>query len=68
MKKKEWGRSRVQAVGEDSGCEIGGTLNMDMFEPFLFGIEVDFIERKINAQVFDLDSCEAVLMLGSNYR
>jgi len=41
---------------------------MDMFELFLFGIEVDFIERKIGVQVFDLDSGEAVLMLGSNYR
>jgi len=39
-----------------------------MFELFLFGIEVDFTERKINAQVFDLDSYEAVLMLGPNYR
>ena len=41
---------------------------MDMFELFLFGIEVDFIERKISAQVFDLDSCEAVHTLGPNYR
>lgn len=36
---------------------------MDIFEPFLFGIEVDFIERKINAQVFDLDSYDVALIL-----
>ncbi len=35
---------------------------MDMFEPFLFDIRIDFIERKINAQVFDLDSYDVVLI------
>ncbi len=49
-------RSQVQVAGEDSGCKVIGPLNRDMFEPFFFGIEVDFSQRKINAQVFDLDS------------
>ena len=35
---------------------------MDLFEPFLFDIKVDFTERKINAQVFDLDSYDVVLI------
>ena len=35
---------------------------MDMFEPFLFDIKIDFTERKINAQVFDLDSYNVVLI------
>ena len=35
---------------------------MDMFEPFLFDIKVDFTDRKINAQVFDLDCYDVVLI------
>ena len=35
---------------------------MDMFEPFLFDIKIDFTEMKINAQVFDLDSYDLVLI------
>ena len=35
---------------------------MDMFEAFLFDIKVDFLERKISAQVFDLDSYDVVLI------
>ena len=35
---------------------------MDMFEAFLFDIKVNFLERKISAQVFDLDSYDVVLI------
>jgi len=35
---------------------------MDMFEAFLSDIKVDFLERKISAQVFDLDSYDVVLI------
>jgi hypothetical protein len=35
---------------------------MDMFEQFLFDIKADFLERKISAQVFGLDSYDVVLI------
>ena len=35
---------------------------MNMFEPFLFDIQVDFTGRKINAQVFGLDCYDVVLI------
>jgi len=36
---------------------------MDMFEPSFFGIEIAFTDRKINAQVLDLNSYDVVLIL-----
>ena len=35
---------------------------MDRFEPFLFDIKVDFLDRKINAKVFDLNSYDVILI------